>query len=130
MERWAWVKQRAHQMALRKVILEERHGKCQVTALGIRELLEACHIVPYCEGKEQWNPDNALLLAVHIHALFDAHLISFDETGKIMISDCLTPGERAILGLREDMQLAGHERHQIFLTNHMVLLKQPEPSLT
>jgi len=91
-------------------------GKCAVTEVGMRELLRASHIKPWklSNDKERLNGDNGLLLVAGLDALFDKYLISFDETGAILISKRLREkeGERmAEIGLSKDLRLRSGEPH-------------------
>ncbi len=70
---------RPRQQHLRNLLLSE-YGKCQVTGAQCPETLEACHIVPVANGGVD-TVANALLLRRDIHALFDAALLRFVDTG-------------------------------------------------
>ena len=118
-ERTAEVSKRIGQDVLRAELLKSRR-RCQITGLENASLLRASHIRPWSDPneKDRLNPDNALLLAVHLDACFDKYLISFGTSGEILISPKLTADERAILGITANMKLAEHKRHQRFLDEH------------
>jgi HNH endonuclease len=62
---------------------------CALTGCAIREILRASHIKSWrdcANDRERLDPDNGLLLSAHIDALFDKHLISFEDDGSILIS--------------------------------------------
>jgi hypothetical protein len=70
--------------------LEARwHNSCAVTGIELREVLRASHIQPWRDSKndERLDPENGLLLRADLDALFDKYLISFEESGKILLSD-------------------------------------------
>jgi HNH endonuclease len=54
---------------------------CAVTGCGIVEVLRASHIKPWRDStnRERLDPENGLLLAAHVDALFDKDLITFME---------------------------------------------------
>lgn len=70
---------------------------------GDGELLRASHIKPWRHSspRERPDPDNGLLLAVHVDGLFDRGLISFDDNGAIIRSPMLSVELVRALGLDE-----------------------------
>jgi hypothetical protein len=57
-----------------RVDLERRwNGRCALTGCGITAMLRASHIKPWAKSSnhDRLNPDNGLLLAAHVDALFD-----------------------------------------------------------
>ncbi|WP_341223963.1 HNH endonuclease [Loktanella salsilacus] len=103
---------------------------CRVTGLTDRRLLIASHIKPWrsCEtASERLDGSNGLLLAPHIDRLFDVGLISFEKSGKVLVSDTLTEHSVEALSLNSAIE-AGvgpfsdaqdaylrHHRSEIFL---------------
>lgn len=80
--------QRVGQEWLRKELLELHHGMCQVSGEARQDLLVCSHIVPWKDDKDnRLNPDNALLLAFNYDFLFDKGYITFENDGKIKISE-------------------------------------------
>ncbi len=79
-ERDALVKIRVNQSFFRRRILSAYNFRCCVTGLTIRPLLNASHIVPWAEDREnRLNPRNGLCLnALHDRA-FDRHLMWIDD---------------------------------------------------
>jgi hypothetical protein len=63
--------------------------------------LEASHIKPWAESNdsERLDPNNGLLLTASLHKLFDAGLISFEDSGKMLVSSKLSQSEREIFGV-------------------------------
>jgi putative restriction endonuclease len=86
-EREAVVKIRVNQGFFRKAVLAAYDFKCCITGLGIPELLNASHIIPWSKDKaNQVNPRNGLCLnAIHDRA-FDRGLLTITPDFKIKIS--------------------------------------------
>ncbi len=74
---------------------------CAVTGCSARGILRASHIQPWAESndKERLDPENGLLLAAHLDALFDAYLISFKDDGRMLVSSDLRVEDRYCLRL-------------------------------
>jgi len=91
-ERKGLVTTRVGQGKYRRDLIQKFEGKCAVTKTNIIEILIASHIVPWRESndKERTDKDNGILLSPLYDALFDKHLISFQEDGKILISKSIT----------------------------------------
>lgn len=88
--------------------LEFRWGnQCAVTGCALNEILRASHIKPWStsNNKERLDPANGLLLAAHIDALFDRGLISFANSGKMLLSKRIGPAERKMFGLPRQIRL-------------------------
>jgi putative restriction endonuclease len=81
------VKQRIHQAEFREAVLDAYGGRCAITGLPVRDLLDASHIVP--DGDEDWGqpviPNGLPLTKVH-HAAYDAKLIGIDADGVVHVS--------------------------------------------
>lgn len=73
----------------REVLL--RNGRCKVTGVEEKKLLIASHIKPWREASnsERLDGDNGLALSPHVDALFDEHLMSFEDDGRILIHSSL-----------------------------------------
>lgn len=87
-EREGLITSRVGQGAYRKRIIHRWEYKCAVTGFDKLDILIASHIVPWAESndKERLDVDNGILLSPTYDALFDRHLISFENTGKIILS--------------------------------------------
>lgn len=90
-ERKGLVTSRVGQGAYRKSILYRWEFKCAVTNYSKNEILIASHILPWKESNndERLDVNNGILLSPTYDALFDQHLISFENNGKIILSDTL-----------------------------------------
>lgn len=88
-ERTGLVTSRVGQGAYRKRIIHRWEYKCAVTGFNKLDVLIASHIVPWAESdnNERLDVHNGLLLSPTYDALFDKHLISFENSGKIILSD-------------------------------------------
>jgi putative restriction endonuclease len=86
-ERKAFIKIRVNQSFFRKTVLAAYDYKCCITGLGIPELLNASHIVPWSRDKaNQVNPRNGFCLnAIHDRA-FDRCLLTITPEFKVKIS--------------------------------------------
>jgi putative restriction endonuclease len=86
-EREALVKIRVNQSFFRKAVLAAYDFKCCITGLGIPELLNASHIIPWSKDEmNRVNPRNGLCLnAIHDRA-FDRGILTITPEYKIKIS--------------------------------------------
>ena len=86
-EKLAAVKVRVNQDIFRKMILANYRGKCCVTGLDVPAVLQASHISSWDKDiANRLNPENGLCLSATYHEAFDAHLISFDEKYRLVVS--------------------------------------------
>lgn len=90
-ERKGLVTSRVGQGAYRKRILHRWEYKCAVTGFERLEVLIASHILPWSSSNDNERLDvhNGILLSPSYDALFDRHLISFENSGKILLSDAI-----------------------------------------
>lgn len=88
-ERISQVKSRVGQGAYRKSIMHRWRYQCGVTGFDDPRILIASHIVSWKEATndERLDVDNGILLSPTFDALFDKHFISFENNGKIILSD-------------------------------------------
>lgn len=106
----------------RRVILTSYHGRCALTGIEDKRLLNASHIVPWKDDPvNRVNPSNGICLnALHDRA-FDRHLITFDEDYCLKISPHLPPITRQELRRVDSQRLDLPERFlpdQTFLEKH------------
>ena len=87
--------------------LIELWEKCSVSECNMTDLLIASHITPWSESsnEEKLDPYNGLLLLPNYDKLFDKHLISFDDDGKIIISPQIKKEEYKVLGISANDKL-------------------------
>jgi putative restriction endonuclease len=92
---------RLGQAKFRQDLMDRWDRRCAVTGLPLPALLRASHIKPWRHStdRERLDPENGLLLAVHIDGLFDRGLISFADDGAIIPSPMLSAELVRALGL-------------------------------
>lgn len=85
--------------------LIEFWGRCSVTGCNKLNVLIASHIKPWkdCNSEEAIDIYNGLLLTPNIDKLFDKGLISFLNTGQIIISSQLKDEDLIALGITKNM---------------------------
>jgi 5-methylcytosine-specific restriction enzyme A len=105
-ERAGLVTSRVGQGAYRKRIIHRWQYKCAVSGYNKLDILIASHILPWADADdtERLDVHNGLLLSPTYDALFDRHLISFDNNGRIILSDTI---EKSAF---EKIGLSGQER--------------------
>lgn len=102
------VRQRVGQERYRNALLSYWGGTCAVTGVSAIEALRASHAKPWAEcadDTERLDAFNGFLLVANLDALFDRFLISFDDTGHLLISAQLSPSDLHGLGIRPGMTL-------------------------
>ena len=116
------VKARKGQDKYRQGLMDIWQGGCAVTGVYEPVLLRASHAKPWsvCNSQERLNPNNGLLLNVALDALFDKFLISFDESGRILINSKLNLDELAECGISKKMAIKHplNSEQQKFLSYH------------
>lgn len=121
-ERSGLVISRVGQGAYRKRIIHRWEYQCAVTGFNKLDILIASHIVPWRDSSDNERLDvhNGILLSPTYDALFDRHLISFENNGKILLSDSISMeafGKIGVSGyekIRKDL----NEQNQIYLEKH------------
>src|SRR5262249_9085101 len=111
-------------------------NKCAVLGCETREVLRASHIKPWRNStdEERLDPNNGLLLAAHLDALFDRGLISFRDDGSMMVSSRIAEADRNQLNLC-NLQIIRPKKisatMKIYLAYHRdKTFKQPEVRCT
>ena len=91
-ERTALIKSRVGQGIFRKQLLEKYNNSCIITGINETKLLIASHIKPWAvsTNEERLSSENGLLLSPTFDKLFDYGLITFANTGKIIVSSQLS----------------------------------------
>ena len=81
-------------------------------------MLVASHIKPWrvATDLERLDPYNGLLLIPNLDKAFDSGLISFDDKGKILISNALSDPEK--LGINTDLKVSLHSENKEYLSYH------------
>jgi hypothetical protein len=119
-EREAIVKSRIGQGRFRTDLLVYWEG-CAVTGFRDTRVLRASHLKPWAESndRERLDPFNGLLLTPNLDTCLDQGLISFERTGRIILSKQLSKEEWMKLGIEADQRLAKlDDRHENYLSHH------------
>jgi 5-methylcytosine-specific restriction enzyme A len=92
---------RVGQGAYRKSIINRWENKCAVTGFQDSRILIASHIHPWRDSRndERLDVNNGILLSPIYDALFDRHLITFENSGKIVLSEKVMPSEYEKIGV-------------------------------
>lgn len=100
----ALIDARLGQGTFRTKVLQRWGQRCAVTSSVTVKAIRASHILPWSEStdKERLDPDNGLPLIANLDALFDRGLISFEVSGRMIVSSELNAEERQILGIGEN----------------------------
>ena len=120
-ERSGLVTSRVGQGAYRKRIIHRWEYKCAVTNFNKLDILIASHIVPWSKATDQERLDvnNGLLLSPTYDALFDKHLITFDNKGKIQLSDKIENSAYQKIGVTGREQISDLSMYNVqYLDRH------------
>ena len=127
----AAVKVRVNQDIFRKMVLANFGGKCCVTGLDIPAVLQASHISSWDkDAANRLNPENGLCLSATYHEAFDAHLITFDEHYRLVVSKSIKDYYTSASVKRYFIKLEGQQMtlpmkflpSQVLLEKHRTLL--------
>lgn len=96
---------------------------CPVTGVSNPSLLLASHTKPWSRSNddERLDPFNGFLFAPNIDRSFDKGLISFTDSGLIIISDLLSGTDKSALGIHERMSISVSPEHAKYLAAHREL---------
>ena len=97
---------RVGQQTYRDTLIKYWKG-CAVTGCDIPSILKASHIKPWkaADDRERLDPFNGILLIATLDALFDRGLISFADSGDLLVSRELTEKNLDALGINQNMKL-------------------------
>ena len=97
-----------------------RYNKCCLCGINNPTLLIDSHIKPWKDSapNEKLDVNNGFLLCANHDKLFDSGLISFDDSGKIIISNQVSISDRILLNISENMQVALNEKNRKYLYFH------------
>lgn len=101
-------------------------GGCSVCACKNTDILISSHIKPWneCGENEKYDLYNGLLLTPNYDMLFDNYLITFDEIGKIIISDSLSEEDLVKLNISRNDCISPDKltlQHQVYLEEHRAI---------
>lgn len=114
---------RLGQGKFREDVLELWGNACAVTGSKTIEVLRASHIRPWCDSddKDRLNPMNGLPLVATLDALFDRGLITFEDNGRMLVSEKLSAKECKLFRLNSTSRLIkmlDDPEHKKFLKYH------------
>jgi hypothetical protein len=107
-EKEALRRERLTQGKFRSDQMKVWRGRCAVTNVGLRSILQASHIMPWASAKTaaiRNSQDNGLLLVPTLHKLFDDGFISFSDKGRLLTNQKLRTAELKNLRLTEPMKI-------------------------
>lgn len=120
-ERRGLVTSRVGHGAYRKRIIHRWEYKCAVTGFDKLNILIASHILPWATADDNQRLDvhNGILLSPTYDALFDKHLISFENTGKIILSDSIEMQAFNKIGVTGKEKIQNFSQYNFeYLDNH------------
>ena len=118
------VTSRVGQGAYRKRIIHRWEYRCAVNGFDKLNILIASHIVPWseCNDEERLDVENGILLSPNVDSLFDKHLISFQDTGEMIISSKLSIKDLEKLGVSIESNIPISEGMKKYLEKHRTRL--------
>ncbi|SHG95648.1 HNH endonuclease [Chryseolinea serpens] len=123
-ERSGLVLSRVGQGAYRKSIINRWENKCAVTSFNDARILIASHIHPWKQASddERLDVNNGILLSPTYDALFDRHLITFEKSGKIILSETITNSDFLKLGVHGKERVAKlNSDNLVYLERHQAV---------
>lgn len=110
---------RVNQGTFRDKLLK-KYNRCCLCGVENHILLMASHIKPWVESepKEKLDVDNGFLMCPNHDRIFDKGYITFDDDGKIIISDRLTENDRMFLNVNSRMHIDLTESNKKYLKFH------------
>ena len=123
-ERQGLVISRVGQGYYRQELIKKFNGRCAVTSIDREEILIASHIVPWrlSTDEERLDVDNGILLSPLYDALFDKHLISFNDDGEILIANSIKD-DNLKTNIRLNAKIIVTQGMKKYLSRHRLLLR-------
>ena len=126
------VRQRVGQDIYRQSLMDYWGGACAVTGIKVPELLRASHTKGWAEcdnDADRLNVFNGFLLCAHLDALFDRHLMTFDQTGQVVFSAHIDKETLFTLGIKQPLKLRWlTPEHEAFLKIQRAHFNNEEPT--
>lgn len=118
-EKEAVVKVRINQDKFREKLIN-KYKKCCLCNVNMNELLVASHIKPQSisDANEKLDIHNGLLMCPNHDKLFDRGYISFDDTGRILISERLDDNNRMYMNITAKMKIDITEENIKYIKYH------------
>lgn len=128
-ERPGLVVSRVGQGAYRKSIINRWENRCAVTGFNDSRILVASHIHPWqsASDDERLDVSNGILLSPTYDALFDRHLVTFENSGKIVLSSSVAEDQYKKIGITGRERITRLSRENLFyLEKHQEMFKAIE----
>ncbi len=115
-----FIKTRIGQSLFRSALLQKYNSTCAICGVKGDEFLVASHIKAWkdCVEGEHLDEDNGLLLCPNHDKLFDSHLISFDNNGRILISKRLSDNNKIFLNVCNSFNIEINEKNRKYVEFH------------
>lgn len=113
------IKSRIGQGKFKKMLLQ-RKSKCALCGVDDPRLLIASHIKPWSvsSNDERLDLHNGLLLCPNHDALFDKKLISFTDSGEIMISKTVSETSQTFMNIHDKMRISLTKKQLDYMKGH------------
>lgn len=110
---------RLTQNKFRKELLDRDKG-CRICGLDINEVLIASHIKPWAKSANDEKSDinNGLILCANHDRLFDRGLISFDDSGNIIISKMISEKDFEKLAILNETKISLSDETKKYMSVH------------
>lgn len=111
---------RIGQNQFKKALTPLWNNQCALCNVKLPALLRASHSKPWkdCSNEERLNPYNGVLLCSNHDVLYDRGYITFDETGKIQISEQIPEEDYSHYHIKLDAQITSFSENKPFFNWH------------
>ena len=118
-ERDCIIKVRINQGYFRDRLLD-KYGKCCLCGVSDTRFLVASHIKPWADStpSEKVDVENGLLLCPNHDKLFDLGMITFDNDGKIIVSEGVSDNDRIYMNVSDRMFLSMSNKMKKYMHYH------------
>jgi Predicted restriction endonuclease len=125
-EKDAVFKRRIGQGIFKDLLRNKFQCKCALCDITTDRMLIGSHIQEWKESSdfEKLDENNGLLLCAHHDALFDKHLISFNDDGSLIVSPILTSSEKEELQLNSIINFEMNDQMKAYMARHRSKLRQ------
>lgn len=116
----ALIKARIGQGSFRAALISVWGGQCAATGCSELSVLRASHVQPWrsSDDSQKLDPANGLLLTANLDALFDQGLITFSDSGRMLVSKKLRRQTLIDLGLPVQLRQPLSERQRTYMKFH------------
>lgn len=123
-DRLAITKQRVNHSIFKRRLLKRYSNKCCLCGVQGEDMLIASHIKPWSEADmdERVDVNNGLLLCPNHDWLFDKGYISFDDDGKIIISEKLNEINQILMNVDRKRSINMSEKTKAYMEYHREIL--------